>query len=816
MFYRPNLKTFLLTLMMTLTMGMQAQMENRVFMVYDASNGLADNSAQILKVTRTGRIVAVTHGHLNFFDGHSFNSIDPSATSVYSLSGYAGEYRMYFDRFHHLWIKRMGRLTCVDLTREQFCPRVDSVLNVMGVEGKIDNLMADDESNIYFLQQRTLKSPALKKSFEMRTTSPLEHIDIYRDSLFLTFHRNGSVAIYDYKTCRFLYRDASMTPEEAVGYDNGNELCRIGNTFYYVCMGVHQAVLMSYDVERRLWRRELQMPIRMNDLCPRDSLLYIGTEQGYLVYNTQSRDLRHIQQLTLTKGRVMEDNVHALCFDLQGGLWLGTEKRGLLYGKGYPIPLKSYLNDAPVVQPFLRLMDQQPVPVVKDRLVNCELTDSRGWLWRGTFTGLVVHRPNQAPQTIRMKDGLSNEVIHALVEDRDHDIWCSTSFGIAHVYVREGSIYHVESYINQDNVPNEAFLDRRAVMLPDGRIVMQSIDHVLVFNPAEFQGSKFGDIPHYPKMIRLLVNGNVIEPGVKVDGEEILDRAVSRVRELNVSYTHNSLVMTFSGLNYLRPVQTYYRVRIKGIPAFNDWRILSYTTSSGLVDRYGILRLPLSGLTPGTYVIEMQVSMWPDKWVAEPHTWVINVLEPWWRTTGLYVLLAVLLAALFLTNFLFYNRNMRLRMLHANKEADLLSRVRNFAMRCLDMENDILAPLTDAMKEQGAEQVMSPEFVEVMMKIVPAFQTRKTQRITMIQLAELTGMEPEKLYVLLAGYLDRNPRLLVGRLRLQKAANLLLTTDMTVEEVAETCRFESPNRMISAFYHTYHVFPKDYRSSRAE
>ena len=204
MFYRPNLKTFLLTLMMTLTMGMQAQMENRVFMVYDASNGLADNSAQILKVTRTGRIVAVTHGHLNFFDGHSFNSIDPSATSVYSLSGYAGEYRMYFDRFHHLWIKRMGRLTCVDLTREQFCPRVDSVLNVMGVEGKIDNLMADDESNIYFLQQRTLKSPALKKSFEMRTTSPLEHIDIYRDSLFLTFHRNGSVAIYDYKTCRFL------------------------------------------------------------------------------------------------------------------------------------------------------------------------------------------------------------------------------------------------------------------------------------------------------------------------------------------------------------------------------------------------------------------------------------------------------------------------------------------------------------------------------------------------------------------------------------------------------------------------------------
>ena len=52
--------------------------ENLVFYSYDASNGLADNSVQIVRCTRTGRVLIFTIGHVNFFDGDNFTHIDPS------------------------------------------------------------------------------------------------------------------------------------------------------------------------------------------------------------------------------------------------------------------------------------------------------------------------------------------------------------------------------------------------------------------------------------------------------------------------------------------------------------------------------------------------------------------------------------------------------------------------------------------------------------------------------------------------------------------------------------------------------------------
>ena len=55
------------------------------FYVYNASNGLADNSAQTIYCTKTGRLVITTMGQINFFDGNNFIFIDPSSENIYSL-----------------------------------------------------------------------------------------------------------------------------------------------------------------------------------------------------------------------------------------------------------------------------------------------------------------------------------------------------------------------------------------------------------------------------------------------------------------------------------------------------------------------------------------------------------------------------------------------------------------------------------------------------------------------------------------------------------------------------------------------------------
>ena len=323
--------------------------------------------------------------------------------------------------------------------------------------------------------------------------------------------------------------------------------------------------------------------------------------------------------------------------------------------------------------------------------------------------------------------------------------------------------------------------------LEDGTIVMQTLDHVLMFNPASFQGERLGSIVLYPKLIRLLVNGNSIEPGTLLDGKVILERSITRTREFHVNYNQNSLSLTFSGLNYLRPIQTYYRVRVKGVPAFDDWRVLSFGKSGGLVDRNGMLRLSLLGLEPGKYVVELQASLWVDIWPQEPFTWIIHVDQPWWRSTGIYVLLFLLLLTAVLVNLRLFRRNTRLRMKCLNEEEDMLLRLRSVADRLEELRTEVLTPQSNMLDADSNPEAEA--FEQVMLVLVPYVQNHRSERLTFRQLA--------------------------AEVEMHVFFNDTATTEMSIEDVAEACGFVSPNYFVTAFYRLYRVNPLHYRKSNA-
>ena len=72
----------ILCLLQILALSAMAERSGRLFEVYNASNGLADNSAQVIKCTKTGRIVTATMGQINFFDGQQFTFIDPTEENM--------------------------------------------------------------------------------------------------------------------------------------------------------------------------------------------------------------------------------------------------------------------------------------------------------------------------------------------------------------------------------------------------------------------------------------------------------------------------------------------------------------------------------------------------------------------------------------------------------------------------------------------------------------------------------------------------------------------------------------------------------------
>ena len=737
--------------------------EDRVFFVYDASNGLADNSAQIVMSTKTGRIMVTTLGHVNFFDGAGFTHVDPLPSNIFPLPGYNGRYQLYFDRFHHLWIKNDQQMACVNLTTETFFRDIPALYKEMGVKGTVDDIFGDGVSQVWFQTGRQIYSPGAKKTFQIHTTSKLMDVDVYNDSLLFMFHADGSVVVNDYHSRRMMHQDHAFLEAERARYSQSSEICLVGHRYYQLHNGNNEAVLMRYDINTHEWKRLMETPFHMNAIYPWGDLLYIGTQRGYIVYNIVTDEYQHCETLTLSKGRSQVANINSLCFDRQGGLWIGTQQRGLLYCKAYRSPFKNYRQDSSEGQHYKALLDQHTVSDVKlPHKINCIFTDSRGWKWTGSYNGLELRRPDGTTQIFGRKDGMTNDVIHAVVEDQQHDIWASTSFGICHLFIRDGEVYHVEPYINQDNVPNDMFVNGRALSLPDGLVVMESLDYICTFRPSEFHAQEFGNIAINPKLIRLSVNGNDIEAGEELDGHVIIEKAVSRSAEINVSYNQNSLSMLFSGLNYLRPLQTYYRVRVKGVPAYNDWRILSYGRSDGLVDKSGQLHLSLLGLDAGDYQVELQTSMWPEIWTQEPYIWTIHVNQPWWRSTGIYITLGILVLVFLVLNFLMYNRNIQLRMLINNEEYDILRHIRTFANRCKNTPTDSAQQNSDSTSWQ---QPVNEDFVSAMELIVPYVNEHQDDMLSLDELADVAHMEKTQLYELLSSNIDKSPRLYLAALK---------------------------------------------------
>jgi transcriptional regulator GlxA family with amidase domain len=156
---------------------------------------------------------------------------------------------------------------------------------------------------------------------------------------------------------------------------------------------------------------------------------------------------------------------------------------------------------------------------------------------------------------------------------------------------------------------------------------------------------------------------------------------------------------------------------------------------------------------------------------------------------------------------------MRVRRNH--EESDIISKIYVFAERCSSFDKERLSPMLDDFGRADDQNLLAPEFIAMMQKIVPFVRETRREDLSMRIISEVAGVDIVKLYETISENIYKSPRDMARLMRLERAAELLRTTDKTVEEVSDECGFYTPNYFIGNFFHKYKQTPREYREENS-
>ena len=373
--------------------------------------------------------------------------------------------------------------------------------------------------------------------------------------------------------------------------------------------------------------------------------VWFGTsDNGVLKFNPHSNSFTHIDY-------AQNLDIHALCCDAQGKMWIGTEK-GLFSVKNDKIneevKLNHLMGNIPAIiysikednygQLWIGTLDfgvfvfskQQKLiahlsnkNALKSNSVNHIIKDADGGIWIGTMQGLAYVQNPLHPQTIKNYDerqGIKDSHIRAICQDKQGNIWVSMFSGIACLNIHKQRFYN---YDYESGIPTSNFVEASATMTPDGTIYFGSPGGVCYFNPQLLSEQK----PVSPVQI-------ISCERVGKLSEQFASRLISPNKEgiIYLNHDDNTFKINFTVKDFAQEGDVEYSYMMKGLD--DQW-----------FETEGDNEVTFRNLTPGSYTFVVRAKLknqdWKDASIAEMKVCVNAPLWlTWWAKLG-YLLIVL-------------------------------------------------------------------------------------------------------------------------------------------------------------------------------
>lgn len=404
--------------------------------------------------------------------------------------------------------------------------------------------------------------------------------------------------------------------------------------------------------------------------------MWVGTEAG--IFSVENDKINKEQELNRQMGK-NPTIIYSIKEDNYGQIWIGTLDRGVfVFSKQMKL--------------IVHLTEKN---LLATNTINHIIKDADGGIWMATMRGLAyVQNPLQpgAIKNYNERYGIKDSHIRAISQDKQGNIWVSMFSGIACLNIHKQRFYN---YDYESGIPTSNFVEASAVTTPDGTIYFGSPGGICFFNPQQLTE---------PKAVSPIQIINCERVGKLSD--QFASRLISPNKEgiICLSHDDNTFKINFTIKDFSQEGNVEYSYMMKGLD--DQW----YETE-------GDNEVTFRNLKPGDYTFIIRAKLknqdWEDASTAEMKVVVNPPLWLTWWAKLCYVLLIMGILGYFFRSYQkqLLLRNSLVQEKWESKQRQLVNeeRLRFFTNITHELRTPltlILGPLEDLMEDKEiAERV---------------------------------------------------------------------------------------------------------------
>ena len=384
----------------------------------------------------------------------------------------------------------------------------------------------------------------------------------------------------------------------------------------------------------------------VHGLCVDGDWLYIGTFFGG--FNVMNRKTGEI--VACGSKKLPDDSIFSVFRDYDGRIWVGLtyglclfDPRSRTFDLVKEIPENLFIYDIYQGDDGMIYFAAYNIGVItynpytgtwgglecgSDGLLKHVISingDSASNIWFGTEgRGMVRYVPSTGNfETFTTKEGLPNDVVYKVVEDKNKNLWISTNKGLACYEPLSGEI---KIYTSGNGLTSDQFNYKSGFKDSNGRLYFGTINGFVSFSPEHFTTSS-----NLASVVMTDLKINDRSFGI-CSPQSPLSTSMPYTDKIKLRYGQSSFTLDFAMLSYDASSRNQYRYIVHNY--IDNWVEIKQPS------------VTFSNVPPGKYVFEVRGANGTGMWNDQPARLEIEICPPFYASTVAYVVYVLCVIAI--------------------------------------------------------------------------------------------------------------------------------------------------------------------------